>query len=184
MTANAPKVLSRAARWALFSTILLGRLVAQPASFDASFQQPHIQASARLIERVGATSASQHFLSLDRPAQATYLDSFWVSHNPLLHRYYFGHHLGRRRYSVSDAFFERDDLIPLKYRTGFTGPDSTIVQEALDLSESLVKWLPTDPIALSARGYVLLEAGRSAEAELSFIEALKIDERCPEAHNG
>jgi GWxTD domain-containing protein len=184
MTPNAPRVFRRAARWTVFTTILVGRLTAQPLSLGVSFQQPQEQAAAKLIERVSEPSASQYFLTLDRPSQAAYLDSFWVSHNPLLHRYYFGHHLGQRRYSVSDAFFERDDLIPLKYRTGFTEPDSAIVQEALDLSEALVKWLPTDPLALSARGYLLLEAGRSLEAELSFIEALKIDERCPEAHNG
>jgi hypothetical protein len=58
--------------------------------------------TAVLIGRLAGQDSSAAFTSLSRPDQAAFLNVFWKSHNPLLHKYYYAPHLGRRRFNVSD----------------------------------------------------------------------------------
>lgn len=160
---------------------LAGPIAAQDVALDAD---PRTRTLARLVRAAGGPAAANRFLSLSPDARSTYLDTFWASANPLIRRYYVGHHLGERHYTVSDAFFERGELIPKEFHTGYEAPDSVVVADALSLSDTLVAASSTDPVALCTRGYVLLEAGRAAEAETYFIEAIRVDDRYPEAHNG
>lgn len=151
---------------------------------DPEFGDAQHTATERLIEHVGGAESKRAYVDLDPGAKAAFLDRFWSSRNPLLHRYYYGYYLGRRRFTISDSFFEQGTLIPKMYHCDSPAPDSATVAQAIELTDILVDALPADPIVLNARGYVLLEAGRAVEAERSFIRACEIQSVFPEARSG
>lgn len=189
--ARAPRTGTSAARviaTALTVVVVAGWAFAQTLddvpSYAPSFGAAEKRATAHLVAEVAGPGERERYLALAPAPAAAYLDSFWAHHNPLIHRTFIGHHLGRRHYSVSDVFFERLDLIPKEFYTGFTEPDTAVVSQALRLAEMLVERLPSDPIALAARGYALLEAGRGEEADPLFSRAIKLKDRYAEAHNG
>ncbi len=148
------------------------------------FDDAHHAISKRLIEREAGPDSSSHYSGLHDDAKAAFLDRFWARQNPLLHRFYYGYHLGKRRFTVSHAYFERGDLIPKMYRCDWPPPDSALVAEAVELTGLIVEALPEDAVALNARGYTLLEAGRALEAEKLFLRACEIQPDFPEARNG
>lgn len=113
-----------------------------------------------------------------------FLDRFWESHNSLIHTYYVGHHLGRRRYTVSDDYFERMTLVPELFKLHAGRPDAENVLQARSMLNALVEAQSEDAVARCALGYVLLEAGAHVEADEHFLEALKIDRKFAEARNG
>ncbi|MBK36668.1 MAG: hypothetical protein CME26_14215 [Gemmatimonadetes bacterium] len=140
--------------------------------------------AGRLIEHVAGSASRQQYEALDAAHRASFLDRFWAEHNPLLHRFYYGYEFGRRRFTVSDAFFEQKDLIPKMYHCDWPASDSSIVTQAVELTDILLEALPNDPIVLNARGYVLLEANRAVEAEALFLRACELKSDFPEARNG
>ena len=76
------------------------------------FDSESARVSTILIARTAGEDSSTVFASLSRPDRAIFLDVFWESRNPLIHKYYYGLHFGRRRFSVSDSFFERMTVVP------------------------------------------------------------------------
>jgi tetratricopeptide (TPR) repeat protein len=150
----------------------------------SSFGEPETRITARLIEQVSSPDSSNRFLTLEGQDKALFLDQFWSRQNPLLHRYYFGYHLGKRRFTISDDFFEKHDLIPKIFHCDWRSPDSDLVDQLGDLTGLIVEARPKDPIALNARGYALLEADRSVEAAVFFLHAAELKPDFPEARNG
>jgi GWxTD domain-containing protein len=138
-----------------------------------------------LIAEIAGPVASAEFIALADSLKPIYLDSFWSSRYPLFHKYYVRPLLGDRRYSVSDAFFERGLLLPFRqYRSEFAVPDSGDIARSTTLLETTVELTPEDPIALCALGYLYLESDRLKEAERFFVRALREDRRMAEARNG
>ncbi len=112
------------------------------------------------------------------------LASVWKQRNPLIYRYYFGHLAGERRYTASDAYFDRWPDIPDLFRLGSTPWSENVLDGAVAFFSALVERMPTDPVAHSALGYSLLERGAFDAADRAFLEALKIDRKLAEARNG
>tara|TARA_A100001037_G_scaffold256824_1_gene243127 strand:- start:529 stop:1071 length:543 start_codon:yes stop_codon:yes gene_type:complete len=169
----------------IFTLYLLAGVPSAPAAeLEDAFGDRASQATTALITAVVGADSAEIYESFDRAEQAAYIDRFWRSHNPPLHKYYFSHHLGIRRYSVSDYFFERMDKIPELFKLYVNRPDESVVRSADSLSAILISRLPDDPVAQSARGYVLLEAGKFIEADRAFLEALKKNRSFAEARNG
>ena len=138
-----------------------------------------------LIAEIAGPVASAEFIALADSLKPIYLDSFWSSRYPLFHKHYVRPLLGDRRYSVSDAFFERGSLLPFRqYRSEFAVPDSGDIARSTTLLETTVELTPEDPIALCALGYLYLESDRLKEAERFFVRALREDRRMAEARNG
>jgi GWxTD domain-containing protein len=109
---------------------------------------------------------------------------FWKARNPLIHKYYYGLHLGRRQFNVSDYFFERMPAVPELFKRHIDRPAADVVAEADSLARYLSAELPSDPFAQCALGYILLEGGRFDEADRVFLETLKLDRKFVEARNG
>ena len=110
----------------VFSDIPIGDV---PALLD-SFGPNEDRAAARLIDHLAGADSALAYASLDRGGKAPYLKGFWRRHNPLVWKYYYGYHVGRRRYSVSDAFFETLGRVPAGYQSRFPPPDSARVEQA------------------------------------------------------
>lgn len=155
-----------------------------PAYSDASPGEVD-RVSRLLIETSLGANALADYVALPESLRAAFLDSVWSLHRPLFHKYYVRPQLGERRYSVSDSFFERGSLLPFdQYRSEFPSPDTTDVRLSTELAEHVVEMTPQDPVALTALGYLYLEADRLKEAETAFVSALKVDRRMAEARNG
>ncbi len=110
------------------------------------------QAAGELIGAVAGPDSAAIFRALDAEEKGVFLEQFWGSHNPLVLKYYYGFYLGKRSYSVSDAFFERDDMIPSRFRTGAIEPDSALISQGLALCARAWAQLPDDPVVLCALG--------------------------------
>lgn len=152
----------------------------EPAPFD----EDHHLATVSLLKKVAGADTALTYADLPGRGRLPYLREFWRARNPVVWTFYFGHYAGERRYSVSDAFFEQDGLIPTRYHCDFEPVSDEWISEALDLFGELIERLPTDPVAQSALGYALLEARRFEEARGRFIRALELDDRFAEARNG
>ena len=140
-------------------------------------------AAVLIAERAGADSASA-YRTLDREAKARFLMDFWQRHNPVVLRFYYGYHLGRRYLTVSDAFFERGRLIPRHYKTRAVPPVAARLDDAVALFERMRRSDPDDRVALCALGYALLEQHKGSEAERIFVQVLKRDRRFLIARHG
>ena len=138
----------------------------------------------QLIEEIAGTDSAAIYRDLPRKKKGKFLDTFWQAHNPLVLKYYYGYHLGQRRFSVSDAYFEQKKLLPKVYWTGAVSPDSAQVMEAIQICTRLLTHNPEDAVAMCALGYLNLEQNRESEAEKLFVQALERDKRLFEARNG
>jgi GWxTD domain-containing protein len=156
---------------------------AEPVTLQESFGGDEDRATTHLLETIDP-DVSRQYAALTRPEKGSFLETFWRDHNPFVLKYYYAHHLGVRRYSISDAFFEQNEMIIRRYRTGFPPPDPAIVDRAATMLEQLVEDAPRDPVAHSAIGYIRLEQGRCLEAEPIFEKALGMNRRFVEARCG
>jgi GWxTD domain-containing protein len=141
------------------------------------------QIAYKLISTVSVDTAA-FYRALDRSEKGTFLAHFWQSHNPLVLQYYYGYYLGQRHYTVSDAYFERGDVIPKIYRTGANGPDEKMIEVAHRLLEKAVIADAEDKVALCALAYIKLERDDVSAAENLFLKALQKDRKFVEARNG
>ena len=132
------------------------------------FDWPADQASGVLIARLAGEDSSVAYASLSRSGKAAFLDAFWKSRNPLVHKYYYGLHLGRRRFNVSDYFFERMSAVPELFKRHIDRPNPEVVDQAENLIHIQSEQLPKDPFVLCALGYILLEGGKFNEADGAF----------------
>ena len=126
----------------------------EPAPFD----EDHHLATGSLLKKVAGADTALTYADLPGRGRLPYLREFWHARNPVVWTFYFGHYAGERRYSVSDAFFEQDGLIPTRYHCDSEPVSDEWISEALDLFGELIERLPTDPVAQSALGYALLSA--------------------------
>ena len=140
--------------------------------------------AGQLIEEIAGTNSAVIYRNLPREKKGKFLDTFWQAHNPLVLKYYYGYHLGQRRFSVSDAYFEQKKLLPKVYWTGAVPPDSTQVVEAVQICTRLLTHNPEDAVAMCALGYLKLEQNRESESEKLFVQVLERDKRLFEARNG
>ena len=138
----------------------------------------------QLIEEIAGTDSAAFYRDLPREKKGKFLDTFWQARNPLVLKYYYGYHLGQRRFSVSDAYFEQKKLLPKVYWTGAVSPDSAQVMGAIQICTRLLTHNPEDAVAMCALGYLNLEQNRESEAEKLFVQALERDKRLFEARNG
>ena len=149
-----------------------------------SYGHSEDMAANQLIEDIAGADSAAFYRDLPRAKKGTFLDAFWQSHNPLVLKYYYGYHLGQRRFSVSDAYFEQKKLLPKVYWTGEVRPDSTQVTEAIQICKRLLTHNPEDAVAMCALGYLNLEQNQESAAEELFVQALERDKRLFEARNG
>ncbi len=140
-------------------------------------------AAVLIAERAGADSADV-YRALPRAEKARFLMDFWQRHNPIVLQFYYGYHLGRRDLTVSDAFFERGQLIPRRYKTRAVAPDVALLDDAVALFERMRQGDANDRVALSALGYCLLEQHKGTEAERVFVQVLEKDRRFLIARHG
>ncbi|MCH7726959.1 MAG: hypothetical protein IH991_10825, partial [Planctomycetes bacterium] len=124
-----------------------------------------------MISELDGAGRAAAYSGLSRKAKADFLERFWSERNPLVLKYYYGYHLGRRRFTVSDAFFEKGKAVPEMFKLGVEGPDATLIDEGIGLMEFILMKDPRDAVAHCALGYVLLEKGDYAEADREFLEA-------------
>jgi tetratricopeptide (TPR) repeat protein len=121
---------------------------------------------------------------LSREEKGVFLEAFWTRHNPLVLKYYYGYHLGRRHYTVSDVFFEKGDLIyPFFYREA-NSPDKRKVADGVRICAFIVEQSPDDAVALCGLGYFYLEQNNTDAAKKLFWKADKKQKRFMEARNG
>ena len=137
-----------------------------------------------LIARAASEDTATVYRALDRDKKGPFLVRFWQAHNPMVLKYYFGYYLGQRHFTVSDAYFERGNLIPTLYRTRPPMPDPLMVDEAVRLCELAEELNPKDPVVLCALGYAKLEENAADEAEKLFLRALQQNRKFAEARNG
>ena len=140
-------------------------------------------AIALIRETVGGAAADL-FATLDDTEKADYLDRLWSRRSRLFHKYYYGYHLGRRRFSVSESYFERGNLFQRRYITGFPSYHPDNIKEAIFYIRQALSHDPDDPIALCALGYLNLERDRIDEAQKLFLKAVTKSRRFVEARNG
>lgn len=150
---------------------------------DAFGKMEDVVAHALISTAAGADTAA-FYRALDRDKKGSFLTRFWQAHNPLVLKYYYGYYLGRRHYTVSDAYFEHGSLIPQLYHTRADGPDKQVVEVAHRLLDKAVIAHPKDKVALCALGYIKLEREEVEGAESLFLKALQKDRKFVEARNG
>jgi GWxTD domain-containing protein len=156
----------------------------QPAVLQDSYGSKEDSIAVTLIrESIGNTAATL-FTTLDREEKARYLDRLWSRRSRLFHKYYVGYHLGHRRFTVSESYFERGSLFQRRYLTGFPSPHPDNIKEAIFYTRLALKFDPDDPILQCALGYLNLERDRIDDAQKLFLKAVTKDRRLVEARNG
>ena len=165
--------------------LLASLLYATPGALELqpSFGDPEDQAAADLIATQSPTSADD-YRSLDPAGKAAFLATYWGKHCPQLLKYYYGYHLGQRRYSISASYFDRFKKLPKPFQSGRKPLASEKVACALDHTRFLLSRLPDDPIAHCATGYLHLELGDFDSAADAFQRALGEDRHMAEARFG
>ncbi|MDA0711980.1 MAG: GWxTD domain-containing protein, partial [bacterium] len=137
-----------------------------------------------LIRETAGVDSARAYSILGRPEKVAFLQSHWRTHNPLFGRLYYGYHLGYRHLTVSDAFFERGDVIPFRYRFGAVAPDTAAVIEAASLCKRILGASPDDLVAQCALAYTMLEQGKGVEAEQAFLKVIQKDKKLLAARHG
>lgn len=140
-------------------------------------------AAVLISETAGGDSAAV-YRGLGDQEKAAYLQSFWQARNPLFGRLYYGYHLGYRYLTVSDAFFERGDLIPLRYKFQAIALDVDLVNETVALCVRILADASDDLVAQCALGYGILEQGKGVEAERIFLKVIQKDKHFLAARHG
>ncbi len=154
------------------------------AELQASFGAFEDQVAGLILGEVASADTAAFYKALDRKAKGVFLARFWQGRNPLVLKYYYGYHFGRRYVTVSDAYFERGGLIPNKYITRAQAPDEKLVSEAARICDRMLILHPKDVVAMCALGYLRLEQDEVKEAEALFLEAIKKQRKFVEARNG
>ena len=154
------------------------------AELQASFGEFEDQVAGLILAEVANADTATFYKALDRKAKGLFLARFWQGRNPLVLKYYYGYHFGRRYVTVSDAYFERGDLIPNKYITRAQAPDEKLVTEAARICDRMLILYPNDVVAMCALGYLRLEQDDVKEAEKLFLKAIKKQKKFVEARNG
>lgn len=154
------------------------------ARLHDSYGKQENAAARRLIADVWGEPVAASFDAMDRRQKAEFLDSVWRKKSALLHKYYYGYHLGRRHFSVSPAYFERGGLIQRRYVSGFPGLHPDDIEKAAGYAQQILNAHPDDAVAMCALGYLHLEADKIEEALECFTKALKSDRYLVEARNG
>ena len=99
-------------------TVLKGEIVSESeAELQVSFGEFEDQVAGLILTEVADADTAVFYKALDMKAKGPFLARFWQARNPLMLKYYYDYHFGRRYVTVSDAYFERGDLIPKKYIT-------------------------------------------------------------------
>ncbi len=158
--------------------------VAAGAELQASFGAFEDQVAGLILGEVASADTAAFYKALDRKAKGVFLARFWQARNPMMLKYYYDYHFGRRYVTVSDAFFERGDLIPKKYITRAQAPDEKLVKEAARICDRMMILHPDDAVAMCALGYLRLEQDEVKEAEKLFLKAIQKKRRFVEARNG
>ena len=151
---------------------------------QASFGAFEDQVAGLILGEVADADTAAFYKALDRKAKGPFLARFWQARNPLVLKYYYDYHFGRRYVTVSDAYFERGDLIPKKYLTRAQPPDEKLVKEAARICDRMLILHPNDVVAMCALGYLRLEQDAIKEAEELFLNAIKKQRKFVEARNG
>ena len=154
------------------------------AALQASFGGFEDQVAGLILGEVASADTAAFYKALDRKAKGLFLARFWQARNPLVLKYYYDYHFGRRHVTVSDAYFERGGLIPKKYITRAQAPDEKLVAEAVRICDRMLILHPNDVVAMCALGYLRLEQDEVKEAEASFLRAIKKQRKFVEARNG
>ena len=154
------------------------------AELQASFGEFEDQVAGLILAEVASADTAAFYKALDRKNKGLFLARFWQGRNPLMLKYYYDYHFGRRYVTVSDAYFERGDLIPKKYITRAQVPDEKLVKEAARICDRMMILHPKDVVAMCALGYLRLEQDEVKEAEKLFLEAIKKQKKFVEARNG
>ncbi len=154
------------------------------AELQASFGEFEDQVAGLILAEVASADTAAFYKALDRKNKGLFLARFWQGRNPLMLKYYYDYHFGRRYVTVSDAYFERGDLIPKKYITRAQAPDEKMVKEAARICDRMMILHPKDVVAMCALGYLRLEQDEVKEAEKLFLEAIKKQKKFVEARNG
>ena len=154
------------------------------AELQASFGEFEDQVAGLILGEVASADTAAFYKALDRKAKGLFLARFWQGRNPLMLKYYYDYHFGRRYVTVSDAYFERGGLIPNKYITRAQAPDEKIVAEAARICDRMLILHPNDVVAMCALGYLRLEQDEVKEAEALFLRAIKKEKKFVEARNG
>ena len=154
------------------------------AELQASFGEFEDQVAGLILKEVADADTAAFYKALDRKAKGPFLARFWRGRNPLVLKYYYDYHFGRRHVTVSDAYFERGDLIPKKYTTRAQAPDEKQVAEAARICDRMLILHPDDAVAMCALGYLRLERDDVKTAEALFLDAIKKNKKFVEARNG
>ncbi len=151
---------------------------------QASFGAFEDQVAGLILAEVASADTAAFYKALDRKNKGLFLARFWQGRNPLVLKYYYGYHFGHRHVTVSDAYFERGELIPKKYLTRAQPPDEILVKEAARICDRMMILHSNDAVAMCALGYLRLEQDEVKEAEALFLRAIKKEKRFVEARNG
>ena len=154
------------------------------AALQASFGEFEDQVAGLILGEVADADTAAFYKALDRKAKGLFLARFWQGRNPLMLKYYYDYHFGRRYVTVSDAYFERGGLIPNKYITRAQAPDEKLVAEAARICDRMLILHPNDVVAMCALGYLRLEQDEVKEAEALFLRAIKKEKKFVEVRNG
>ncbi len=154
------------------------------AELQASFGEFEDQVAGLILAEVASADTAAFYKALDRKNKGLFLARFWQGRNPLVMKYYYDYHFGRRYVTVSDAYFERGDLIPKKYITRAQVPDEKMVKEAARICDRMMILHPKDVVAMCALGYLRLERDEVKEAEKLFLKAIQKKKKFVEARNG
>ena len=159
------------------------RQIAEVA-LQASFGEFEDRVAGLILKEIADADTAAFYKALDRKAKGPFLARFWRARNPLVLKYYYDYHFGRRHVTVSDAYFERGDLIPKKYTTRAQAPDEIQIAAAARICDRMLILHPKDTVAMCALGYLRLEQDDVKTAEALFLDAIKKNKKFVEARNG
>ena len=157
---------------------------AMELSLQKSFGGREDKITSLLIAQISGADSAAIYEGLDQRQKAIFLDTYWAQHNPLFLKYYYGYHLGKRQYSVSDAYFERSGLIYPFFHREASYPDKNNLTKGAQLCQAILNQNPDDAVALCGLGYFKLEQDSVGVAEKLFRQAERKQKRFMEARNG
>ncbi len=166
---------------------VLGDVIIPAETFDA----PHEDHAQKLLKRFGNEAVAKVYEGLDRVARGAFLYGFWLAHNPIVAKAYYGPLLGYGHIDTSPELLKAiglGDLLAKRtdatYVDRLALPDTMLARQARDVMKVVMNHDPNDFFAQVAVGYAYFAGGDLPNGEQVFIKAQRKGGALPEVYNG
>jgi len=156
-----------------------------------TFDVQHAAQAQKLLAQFGNEATVKVYDGLDRVAQGAFIYGFWLAHNPIVAKAYYGPLLGYGHVETSPELLKAiglHDLLAKRtdatYVDRLPSPDTTLARQARDVIKVVMNQDATDFLAQVAMGYAYFAGGDLPNGEQVFIKAQKKGGALPEVYNG